>query len=322
MKRRRKDFFHSYQEPSLVPLSEKDKVSRINQAREFGKLGLYLWYSEEGASGSSGISARYYPKTNNKPAPRLVISPKIRSIDLLPPDARIKESHSDEQTVVLWRSPKITEIPKYIEVDEDVGWLIGFWHAEGQKGKRKTYKLALGNSNTALVERFMKIFREQISHKEKIKIYARPEVGGEIKSNPFAGFKNVNVVVEKNSKFSYTKPHYRIDIVNKVIYFVLSGIFERSKNIRDFRLGYVAGFIDGDGYISKEGRLDIRMEKCDHSKAVYGFIKLVLEGEGFPIREYLKRQYRMQITSKRYAKRIANTFPIHHDFKLRRLASS
>lgn len=32
----------------MVPLSEKDKVSRINQAREFGKLALYLWYSEEG----------------------------------------------------------------------------------------------------------------------------------------------------------------------------------------------------------------------------------------------------------------------------------
>jgi len=44
MKRRRKDSIHSYREPSLVPLSEKDKVSRINQAREFGKLALYLWY--------------------------------------------------------------------------------------------------------------------------------------------------------------------------------------------------------------------------------------------------------------------------------------
>jgi len=48
MKRRRKDSIHSYREPSLVPLSEKDKVSRINQAREFGKLALYLWYNWKG----------------------------------------------------------------------------------------------------------------------------------------------------------------------------------------------------------------------------------------------------------------------------------
>ena len=44
MKRSRKDSIHSYQEPSLVPLSEKDKVSRRNQAREIGKLAPYLWY--------------------------------------------------------------------------------------------------------------------------------------------------------------------------------------------------------------------------------------------------------------------------------------
>lgn len=222
----------------------------------------------------------------------------------------------------LQRSAKITRLPDKFQINEDLGWLIGFWHAEGQKGKKKKYKISISNSDLKLVKIFLRIFQSQIGPKEGITIYVRNGNKNKKYGLLFSEFKNIKILFEENEKFKYKKHHFRVDIVNKILYDILNNLFEVAKNQNIFQKGYVAGFIDGDGYVSKEGYLDIRQEICPQSEIIHEYLKKILVSENFEIKDYSKKQFRLMIIKKRYSKKILETFPINHSLKRKRLVPS
>ena len=228
-------------------------------------------------------------------------------------------TNNKEIRVGLPRSSKITTLREKYEINKNLGWLIGFWHAEGQKGKKKKYKITLSNSELNLIRKFLDIFQSQIGYYEKITIYIRTVERCRINKKIFSGYKNVKLIGEHRKYFSYKKPHYRIDIVNKIFYDLLNNLYEVAKDDRDFRRGYIAGFIDGDGYISKEGLLDIRFLRNEFSEPVYRYLKIILESEGFPVRDYSKKQFRLQVIRKQYSGQILSKFPLNHNLKKERL---
>ncbi len=238
---------------------------------------------------------------------------------LIPKESRILVNENGVVTIGLQRSSKKTVLPAEIEINQNVGWLIGFWHAEGRKGTKKHYVVDVSNSNPYLLANWIKIVSEERDIKDTINIEARST---DTISDTLRVLENIKFSKRLNSKYKYTKPHYKVEIVNKVLYDVLTKIFELAQYNREFQIGYVAGFFDGDGYVSKEGYIDIRLEKNEFSKKSYELIKAVLEREEFLVKEYLKKQYRLQIIQKRFSKKFANTFPLVHESKIKRLNSS
>lgn len=229
------------------------------------------------------------------------------------------ESGGDKIKLSVEGSPHITELPTKIYVDKNVGWLVGFWHAEGEARKGV---VVISNSNEELIRKCLETMRKNIGYKNKIRIEVRGKTKIGLKKDLFSNIKGAEVLYDINRNYKYTKPHYRISITNKILWNVLTKIFELSKNLKEFQHGYVGGFIDGDGYVSKGGLLDIRLEKDEYSKNFINFISFVLEQEKIEFKKYFKRQYRIQVTSKKFSSKIFNTFPIETKFKIERLLPS
>ncbi|MBI4983566.1 hypothetical protein HZC32_02880 [Candidatus Woesearchaeota archaeon] len=218
------------------------------------------------------------------------------------------------------RSSKETVLPKEIEIDEQVGWLIGFWNAEGKKGCKKKYRVTISNSYLLLIKEALNILRKKFRFHDEIKIYIKSRF--EAETYLFDGFGKIQTVLDKNQKYVYTKPHFEIEIVNKLFYDYLNNLLEKARNNKKFQRGYVAGIIDGDGYISKNGYLDLRMEKDEFSKKIHDYVKEILQKEGFPIKEYLKSQFRLQMIRKDFSNKLLTKFPIKHEEKISRLSPS
>lgn len=223
-------------------------------------------------------------------------------------------------TLGIPRSSKKTTLLTEIGISQKIGWLIGLWHAEGKKGCKKKYRVTISNSNLLLIEGALFILRKDFSFQDEIKIYTKTTV--KIQPHSFEGFGKIKTVLDINQKYLYTKPHFEIEIVNKIFYDYLSNIFKKAKNNKEFQKGYVAGIIDGDGYISKNGYLDLRMEKDEFSSIIHKYVKEILLGEGFPIKEYLKNQFRLQMIRKCFSNKLLITFPIKHADKINRLSLS
>lgn len=246
---------------------------------------------------------------------------KFSLTELIPQESRVLVNENGFLTIGLQRSSKKTILPAEIKVSRDIGWLIGFWHAEGRKGSKKHYTVGVSNSSLQLVKFWIKILQNQIGFRDNIPLEIRP-VGEEFNDLLFNDIRNLKISYGMNASYKYTKTHYRVEISSKVLYDILTKIFQLAKDNKEFRIGYVAGFFDGDGYVSKEGYIDIRLEKNEFSRKCYELIKLALNEEGFPVKEYLKSQYRIQIIRKKFSKKFSDTFPLLHDFKIKRLNSS
>ena len=146
------------------------------------------------------------------------------------------------------RSPKIYEVNSEIEIDKEIGWLLGFWHAEG---RTRENVVAINNSDLNLVKLFLK-YLEKLGSFEKGSILY-------VFSDEAPGFSlgELKIIRYPMEGYRYRKTHYRLEITSKVLYELFANINRTFQTDPSYARGYIAGIVDGDGHLNKNGSIDI-----------------------------------------------------------------
>lgn len=164
------------------------------------------------------------------------------------PVSKFKPNISGVLKIGVRRSPKIYEVNSQVEVDEEIGWLIGFWHAEG---RTRENVVAINNSDIGLIELFLK-YLEKLGDFETgsiLYVFSKEKPGFSL-----GKLKTIHYPMEG---YRYRKVHYRLEITSKVLYEILRNIFQTFQLDNSFARGYIAGIVDGDGHLNKNGSVDI-----------------------------------------------------------------
>jgi hypothetical protein len=157
----------------------------------------------------------------------------------------------ENEIVVKSRKKPLLIVPKYVVIDEDLAWLIGFYLAEGNK---VSYGIGMSNCNEELITQAMNIMEQKfLINKGKWSGFLRTSV----KDIEVIRNKQIKYVKKEKTKIYYTplarQDSIEVRINSTVLSIILKNVFNAALDIilseRSLAIRFLEGFECGDGCI-------------------------------------------------------------------------